>query len=152
MQGTTDRTRWRARSRLLGLLILGPCFAGCAAMTQDVDAYYRQMAFNFQEAADKAKLDEVALENESRVLGVTGDQSRYRKAQKQLARIKSWEEHCAKEKLRFEKAAEWMETHLKVKKTEIKSGESDAASGPKTTDANDPENTRGHDIKETLGD
>ena len=50
-------------------------------MTQDVDAYYRQMAINFQEAADKAKLDEVALENESRVLGVTGDQSRYRKAQ-----------------------------------------------------------------------
>ena len=99
--------------------MFGPCFAGCAAMSQDVDAYYRQMAFNFQEAADKAKLDEVALENESRVLGVTGDQSRYRKAQKQLARIKAWEEHCAKEKLRFEKAAEWMETHLKVKKTEI---------------------------------
>ena len=84
MPGTTDRTRWRARSRLLVLLMFAPCFSGCAAMTQDVDAYYRQMAFNFQEAADKAKLDEVALENESRVLGVTGDQSRYRKAQKQL--------------------------------------------------------------------
>jgi hypothetical protein len=147
MPDTKDRTRWRARSRLLGLLMLGPCFAGCAAMTQDVDAYYRQMAFNFQEAADKAKLDEVALENESRVLGVTGDQSRYRKAQKQLSRIKSWEEHCAKEKLRFEKAAVWMETHLKVKKTEITG--SDAASEPKVAAANDPESTRDHNIAES---
>jgi uncharacterized protein YgiM (DUF1202 family) len=148
--GITDRTRWRARSRLLGLLILAPGFAGCASMTQDVDAYYRQMAFNFQEAADKAKLNEVALENESRVLGVTGDQSRYRKAQKQLRRIKDWEEHCAKEKVRFEKAAEWMETHLKVKKAEIK-GENEPASEPKTAGSSDLEKSSAHDLKESYG-
>lgn len=122
--------------------MLAPWLTGCAAMTQDVDAYYRQMAFNFREAADKAKLDEVALENESKVLGVTGDQSRYRKAQKQLRKIKEWEEHCAKEKVRFEKAAEWMETHLKVKRTEIK-GEDDSRSEPRITAPDDPETAKG---------
>jgi hypothetical protein len=137
MPGTKDRTPWRARSRLLGFCMLAPCFTGCAAMTQDVDAYYRQMAFNFQEAADKAMLDEVALENESRVLGATGDQSRYRKAQKQLKRIKEWEEHCYKEKKRFEKAAEWMETHLHVEKTEIKPEGTETTSKPKTTGSSD---------------
>ena len=31
---------------------LGIALTGCAAMTQDVDAYYRQMAVNYQEAAE----------------------------------------------------------------------------------------------------
>ena len=130
MPGISDRTRFCTKLHLSGVLAFAAFCAGCASMTQDVDAYYRQMAFNFQEAADKAVLDEVALENESRVLGVTGDQSRYRKAQKQLKRIKNWEEHCRNEKIRFEKAAEWMEKHMHVEKTEINPIGSESASRP----------------------
>jgi hypothetical protein len=105
--------------RLLGLGVLSLGLAGCAAMTQDVDKYYRQMAYNYQEALDKAKLDEVTLQNQEKVLAVTGDQSGYRKARRQLEKIRSWEEHCVYEKKRFEKAAEWMEGRFAIKKPDI---------------------------------
>ena len=51
----------------------GLCLAGCASVSQDVDAYYRQMAYNYKEAEEKAKMDAVALENETKVLATTGD-------------------------------------------------------------------------------
>ncbi len=47
------------------LLILLSCLSGCAAMVQDVHLYYQQMAVNYKEAEEKAKLDAVSLERES---------------------------------------------------------------------------------------
>ena len=157
MQGTMDWTQWRVRSRLFGLLLVGPCLAGCAAMSQDVDLYYRQMAVNWQEALDKAKLDEVALNNQSRVLGVTGDKSKYVKAQRRLQRLKDWEDHCAKEQKRFEKAAEWMESHFHLKKPELDTkaapgGPAEIRETLKAADSENPNDTRGHNIPETFTD
>ena len=134
------RMWWRLASVSLGIAL-----TGCAAMTQDVDAYYRQMAGNYQEAVQEAKIDELRLENQSRMLLATGDQARYRKSQRELSRVRSWEEHCAWEKQRFEKAAKWMETHFDVDKKA-----KDAASAPprarESAPTGDPEDTRGHDI------
>jgi hypothetical protein len=151
-----ERTRLRARSRLLRLLMLGLCNAGCAAMTQDVDAYYRQMAINYQEALDKAKLDAVSLENQMKVLAVTGEPSKARKAERRLERIQSWEEHCATEKKRFEKAAEWMEAHFDLKKPGTGSqasppGKEEAFAGSNATDSQEPSaSTRGQNVKDSL--
>ncbi len=129
-------------------------------MTQDVDLYYRQMAINYHEAAEKAKTDEVSLENQLRILGMSGDQSNYFKGQRKLDRLKSWEEKCAKEEKRFAKAANWMESHFDIKKPKL-DGKADVGSAtpdrptesiPKPTDidSTDSEDTRGHNIKETL--
>ena len=65
----------------LSVLALGP--AGCTSMSQDVDAYYRQMAVNYKEAAEKARMDEIALENETKVLATTGDFANLKKSQAQ---------------------------------------------------------------------
>ena len=128
-----------ARTRLLGLLMAGPWLAGCAAVTQDVRDYYRQMADNYQEARDKAKLDEARLENVSRMLAATGDTAKYRRNQRRLERIRSWESRCAKQEERFEKAAVWMESHFDLKRPKAEgepaargasSGDPDAASSP----------------------
>ena len=129
-------------------------------MTQDVDLYYRQMAINYQEAVNSAKLDEKSLQNQLRVLGVTGDQSKYFKAQRKLEKLRAWEEKCAKEQKRFEKAAEWMESHFDIKKSKLVNEAYDgeaATVGPDANDSkptdvesDDPESTRGHNIKDTL--
>jgi len=111
-----------ARPRLLGLLVLAPCLAGCASVSQDVDAYYRQMAYNYQEAKEKAKMKAVTLESESKVLATTGDFSHYKKTQRELNRVKSWEERCEKEANRFKKAAEWTEAHFHVERPPIPDG------------------------------
>ena len=55
--------------------------AGCASMTQDVDAYYRQMAYNWREAGEKAKVDELSLESQAKVLAATGDFRRHKRAE-----------------------------------------------------------------------
>src|SRR5262249_15204807 len=91
---------------------VGLLLTGCAAVTKDVDAYYRQMAINYGEAIEKAKLDEASLRSRAQVLGMTGEPRAARNAQRELRRIESWEEHCSREKQRFEKAARWMETHF----------------------------------------
>jgi hypothetical protein len=93
--------------------------AGCTAMSQDVDAYYRQMAYNYKEAQEKAKMDLVALENETKVLATTADFTAMKRSQRQLNRIKSWEEKCGKEAKRFEKAAEWTEAHFHLEKKKM---------------------------------
>ncbi len=36
------------------------------SVSEDVDAYYRQMAYNYSEAEEKAKADVVTLENKPR--------------------------------------------------------------------------------------
>ena len=59
--------------------------AGCASMTEDVDAYYRQMAYNWRESGEKAKMDELSLDSEAKVLAATGD-FRHQKRVKREAR------------------------------------------------------------------
>jgi hypothetical protein len=108
-----------ARWGLLALSILALAPAGCTAVSQDVDAYYRQMAFNYKEAQEKAKNDVITLENEAKVLATTSDFSKLKKTQRRLTRVKDWEEKCEKESKRFEKAAEWTEAHFHLEKPKI---------------------------------
>jgi hypothetical protein len=77
------------------------------------------MAYNYKEAQEKAKMHVVSLENESKVLSTTGDFRHLKRTQRQLSRIKAWEEKCGKEATRFEKAAEWTEAHFHLKKPSI---------------------------------
>jgi hypothetical protein len=123
----------RASVLLFGLLVLGLSVAGCASMSQDVDAYYRQMAYNYKEAAEKAKMDAVTLENESKMLRTFGEFSKYRRAQRELEKIKAWEERCEKQEERFAQAAEWTEEHFHLEKPVI-AGRSKAP-GPDTDPA-----------------
>jgi hypothetical protein len=103
----------------LGLLAGLFCLAGCATVSSDVDAYYRQMAYNYKEAQEKAKMDITSLQNESKVLAVTGDMHKLKRAQRRLSKIKAWEEKCGTEATRFEKAAEWTEAHFHLPKPPI---------------------------------
>ena len=64
-------------------------------------------------------MDAVTLENETKVLATTGDFSNLKRTQRQLSRIKAWEEKCEKEAKRFEKAAEWTEAHFHLEKPKI---------------------------------
>lgn len=94
------------RPRLLLLLVLPLCISGCAAMIQDVHLYYQQMAINYKEAEEKAKLDAVTLERQSGSLLQGGELHKYNRTQKELAKIKNWQEYCARQHERFEKAAQ----------------------------------------------
>src|SRR5262245_27933858 len=123
----------RARLGAIALIGLAPCLGGCASVSQDVDAYYRQMAYNYKEAQDNARLKEVTLESEAKVLAATGDFKRYRKNQRELGRVKSWEARCEKESARFKKAAEWTESHFHVARPPIPDGPSSVA--PATDEA-----------------
>jgi hypothetical protein len=114
-QTPTGMRTW-TQSALLGLAVAAVGAAGCSSMSQDVDAYYRQMAFNYAEASEKAKMDAVTIENETKVLSTTGDFSNLKKSQRRLSRVKAWEEKCDKEAKRFEKAAEWTEAHFHLEK------------------------------------
>lgn len=101
----------RAVSRGLVLLtVIGSC--GCKSVTSDVRDYYQQMAYNYKEAKEKAKIQEMSLENESKMLLATGDKNHYRRTQRELDRIKGWEEKCGKQEERFQKAAHWTEEHF----------------------------------------
>jgi hypothetical protein len=135
----------------MAALCLGIPLAGCASITQDVDAYYRQMAVNYQDAIDRAKVDEVSVEDQSRVLAATGDQRKYRKSRRELEKIRSWEEHCAWEKKRFEKAAEWMERHFELSKRAT-AGAPVSAGMAAAAARDDPGDTGGHNIPQTLTD
>jgi hypothetical protein len=77
------------------------------------------MAYNYKEAQQKAKMDIVSLENQSKVLSTTGDFHHMTRAQRDLSRMKAWDEKCGKEAARFEKAAEWTEAHFHLKKPPI---------------------------------
>jgi hypothetical protein len=110
------RVRSWARWASFGLSVLALSPAGCTSMSQDVDAYYRQMAVNYNEAAEKAKLDVVTLENEAKLLATTDDFSHLKKTQRKISHIKEWEEKCEHQAKRFEKAAEWTEAHFHLEK------------------------------------
>ncbi len=116
---TTGWSRRWARSGLLALSALAAIPVGCTSISQDVDAYYRQMAFNYKEAQEKAKLDAITVENQSKVLATTSDFANLKKSQRELSRIKTWEEKCEKQAKRFEKAAEWTEAHFHLEKPKI---------------------------------
>jgi hypothetical protein len=137
--------------RRLVLLTLGIWPCGCAAITQDVDAYYRQMAVNYKEAIERAKIEELSLENQSRVFAVTGDDKQHRRARRELDRVRSWEEHCAREQQRFEKAAKWMESHFDSRKSDNgkASGLPDASHAAHPTD---PQGGGSQDTRGALGD
>jgi hypothetical protein len=104
---------------------------GCASFSQDVDAYYRQMAYNYREAREKAKVEEVKLERASSALAATGQGGKSRRAHRELERVKSWEEKCGKQAMRFQKAAEWTEAHFHLKRPDI-------PDGPPTASLEDP--------------
>ncbi len=107
--------RWSQYGLIVfSVLTLSP--AGCTSISQDVDAYYRQMAYNYKEAQEKAKMDAITLENQAKVLATTSDFANVKKAQRELSRIKAWEEKCEKQAKRFEKAAEWTEAHFHLEK------------------------------------
>ena len=98
-----------ARVRLATVFFIAVWLAGCAAISQDVDRYYRQMAHNFKDAEAKAKADAEILEGKSRVAVHAGDLHAYGNIHRELARLKDWQAHCAKQRERFEKAAEKLE-------------------------------------------
>ena len=74
----------RARLNVLGLVVLASSLAGCASVSQDVDAYYRQMAYNYKEAEEKARMEAITLENETKVLATTGDFSKLKASSAEL--------------------------------------------------------------------
>ena len=94
------------RPRWLSLVILSFCLSGCAAMIQDVHLYYQQMAVNYKEAEEKAKLEASRLEAESAALLQAGELHKYKRSQRELARIKNWQENCVRQHERFLKAAD----------------------------------------------
>lgn len=102
--------------------VMAVAMAGCASVTEDVDAYYRQMAYNFKEAEEKAKMDELSLESQSKALATTGQFKRQKRVQRELDRVKAWESKCEKQAGRFEKAAEWTEAHFHLKRPSIPDG------------------------------
>jgi hypothetical protein len=118
----SNHARLSMLRHLLGLFVAAPWLAGCASVSQDVDAYYRQMAYNYNEAKEKAKMDALTLEGQSKALASSGDFTRYRRTQRELDRVKSWETRCEKQANRFKKAAEWTEGHLHVARPPIPDG------------------------------
>jgi hypothetical protein len=107
------------QSGVLGLVMATACLTGCASVSQDVDAYYRQMAYNYKVAEEKAKVDASAVERESKTYATMGEFGKYRRAQREAERLKSWEAKCEREAKRFEKAAEWTEAHFHVERPPI---------------------------------
>lgn len=103
-------TAFRPGSRgLLLLLTLAISLAGCASMTEDVDQYYRQMAANYKEAEEKTKVQIETQEREASMLLNGGEVHQFKRAMKKVSRLKDWQEHCVRERERFEQAAEKLE-------------------------------------------
>ena len=93
----------------LSLSAMGLLSIACSAVTQDVHRYYRQMEQNYKEAERKANFDAMTLEGESRSLLQAGDFRKYNGTQRELARLRNWQAHCASQSERFAKAAEKLE-------------------------------------------
>lgn len=100
--------RYRAWT-LAALYALTTALAGCAAVTRDVALYYRQMATNFKEAEEKAVADVETRQREANLLLKAGDVNRFRRAMRNVGRLKDWQEHCARQRERFEDAARKLE-------------------------------------------
>jgi hypothetical protein len=100
--------------RLFAILVLIPALPGCVSAAKDVRDYYREMAQNWHASGEKAKMDALTLEGESRLLAKNGDFQRFKRTERELGRLKSWEAKCAKQEERFEKAAAWTEEHYRL--------------------------------------
>jgi len=107
--------------RILLFLVLVPALPGCVSAAKDVRDYYREMAYNYRAAQEKAKMDALTLEGESKMLAKNGDFQRLRRTRRELDRIKAWEAKCAKQEERFEKAAQWTEEHYHLDQQRAKS-------------------------------
>ena len=118
----STRQIMKARLVLPGIVVIAAGLAGCASMTEDVDAYYRQMAYNYREAGEKAKMDEMSLDSQAKVLAGTGQFKQQKRVERELERVKSWEAKCDKQAERFQKAAEWTEGHFHLTRPEIPDG------------------------------
>jgi hypothetical protein len=101
----------RSVPRILAFLVVVPTLPGCASAARDVRDYYREMAYNYRAAQEKAKMDALTLEGETKMLAQTGEIHKLRRTQRELDRLKAWESKCAKQEERFEKAAVWTEEH-----------------------------------------
>jgi hypothetical protein len=119
MSETKEPARGRAWTHRLPLLFLILSMAGCASMSQDVDLYYRQMAYNYKEAQERAKKQAVSLERQASVMAASGDTHQLKRTQRETKRIKAFEAKCAKEEKRFEKAAAWTEEHFHLERPAI---------------------------------
>ncbi len=97
--------------RVFLFLVLVPTLPGCVSAAKDVRDYYREMAYNYRAAEEKAKMDALTLEGETKMLAKNGDFQRLRRTKRELDRIKAWEAKCSKQEERFEKAARWTEEH-----------------------------------------
>jgi hypothetical protein len=149
MKGPMDWARAGSIARRMAALCLGIPLAGCASMTQDVDAYYRQMAVNYQEAVEQAKLDETKMEHQAQVMATTGDKKMLQKAERILAKIRKSEVDYAHQQKRFEKAADWMESHFDINKEAIVRLVG-TSKGPEAPPTADPIVSPDHDVKQTL--
>jgi hypothetical protein len=119
MSETMKPTRGRVWARRLPLLLMMSSMGGCASVSQDVDLYYRQMAYNYKEAQERAKKQTTSLERQASVLAASGETNKLHKNQKEIERIKAWEAKMAKQEKRFEKAAQWTEDHFHLEKPAI---------------------------------
>ena len=137
MTGPMDRALARRLVLPIAMIALGAPLVGCASYSQSVDAYYRQMASNYADAQKEAKIREIAVERQAKVLAATGD-SRYHKYERELKSLRKWQEHCAWEQQRFEKAASWMETHLVREKETGKTPELDGTNEREPPKSNIP--------------
>jgi hypothetical protein len=109
--------RWTRPWQLFSALFLTTLgMGGCASMPGEADAYYRQMAYNWREALEKAKVDELSLTSQVNVLASTGETRRYMRTERELERVKKWEGKCEKQADRFEKAAVWTEARFHLKR------------------------------------
>ncbi len=112
MRSVMTRTGATGMWRRLAMLGLGLLLCGCAAVTQDVHAYYREMAGNFKEAVDDAEKEEAKLEKRRQLFAVTKDQRELHRTERDLEKVRSLKEHYTREEQRFDKAAKWMESHF----------------------------------------
>ena len=160
MRGPMDRGRARSMARRGRLLCLGIPLAGCAAMSQDVNLYYRTQAAYFQEAIDQAKVDATSLEHQAKVLAVTGDQGKLRKCRHSIEKIRDQQAKWEREKKRFDEAAEKWESRFHLSKPLVDGKSmsaipSESAMLPEPVGALEPtpsassDDAKGHDMPST---
>jgi hypothetical protein len=124
MSNDSRPPRPRTRQLFLALFVTALGMTGCASMTEDVDAYYRQMAYNWRESLEKAKVDELSLKSQTEALAATGQFRIYKRTKRELDRVKAWESKCEKQAGRFEKAAVWTEARFHLTRPPIPDGPS----------------------------
>jgi hypothetical protein len=118
----SPRVRARLWPLFSALFLTATGVTGCASMTQDVDAYYRQMAYNWRESLEKAKVDELSLQNQAKALATTGEFRKQKRVERELDHVKAWEEKCEKQAGRFQQAAEWTEARFHLTRPSIPDG------------------------------